>query len=86
MYGYGKSTQIQMTVDPSAKIGDYNKVLSEFHNHTNATRAKFGYDVGAYAAAKGYDGLRAKGAGWGCDYVTIYNRTKMIMLDTTESI
>lgn len=87
MYGSrGRSTQIQMTVDPSAKIGDYSKVYTEFHNQPYATRTKFGYDVGAYAAAKGYDGLRAKGAGWGCDYVTVYNRTKMIMLDTTESL
>lgn len=85
-YGWGGSpTQVSMTLHPSAKIGDYNKVENEFKKQPSSVRKKFGYDVGAYAASKGWDGLRAKDAGWGCDYITVYNRTKVICLDQTET-
>ena len=81
MYGsYGKRATATVTLDPSAKIGDYNTVYRQFSRESVSVRSRFG-DVGAYAAAKGYDGLRAKDGGWNCDYVTIFNRTKLIVLD-----
>lgn len=83
MYGGGlqSSKQVGMTLDPSAKIGDYSKVRSEFNRLPASKRQNFGNDVGAYAASKGYDGLRAVDAGWGCDYITVYNRTKLVIYD-----
>ena len=72
---------VAMTLATNANIGDYNKVSSEFSKLPRAQRAKFGNELGAYAASKGYDGLKAEDAGWGCDYIMVYNRTKLIVYD-----
>ena len=77
----GKLATAIMTLDPSAKVADYNTVWKSFKRLPNSTKYRYGHDVGAYAAAQGYDAMRAVGAGWGCDYVTIFNRTKVIILD-----
>lgn len=82
MYGgSGNKSTATVTLDPSAKIGDYSTVTRQFYKESPATQNKFRNDVGAYAAAKGYDGLRAVNAGWQCDYVTVYNRSKLIVLN-----
>lgn len=87
MYGWSghKNATVSITYDPSSKIGDFNAVSDAFDGLSRSEKARFNYDVGAYAAAKGYDGLRSKDAGWGCDYVIMYNRTKLIMLDNVDS-
>ena len=76
----GRSVTATITLDPSAKVADYNTVWKSFKRLPNSTKYRYGHDVGAYAAAQGYDAMRAVGAGWGCDYVTIFNRTKAIVL------
>lgn len=81
-YGYSSSkVTATITLDPSAKVADYNTVSRQFNRLQRSARSKYGFDVGAYAAAQGYDAMRARGAGWGCDYVTIFNRTKAIVLN-----
>ena len=77
----GRSVTATITLDPSAKVADYNTVWKSFKRLPNSTKYRYGHDVGAYAAAQGYDAMRATGAGWGCDYVTIFNRTKAIILN-----
>lgn len=77
----GKGATAQITLDPGAKIADFTSMQKEFANLTSKQRLAFDYDVGAYAAAKGYDAMRAKNAGVQCDYITVFNRTKMIILN-----
>lgn len=80
-YGWsGGAKTVAMTLDKSAKIGDYSKVRSDYNNLTRTKRAQYG-DLAGYAASKGYDGLKAVNAGMGCDYITVYNRTKLIIFD-----
>lgn len=81
MYGSGNRSTATVTLDPSAKIANYNTMARQFRNETLSVRRRFGSDVGAYAAAKGYDAMIAKDAGWGCDYATVFNRTKLIVLN-----
>ena len=80
-YGGSTSTTMGMTLHPSAKVGDYSQMRSEFSRMPSTQRAKYGNDVGAYAASKGYDALRAVNAGWNCDYITVYNRSKLVVFD-----
>ena len=80
-YGNGRKTTAQITLDPSAKIADYWVEKAKWKKLPQNIQNQFGGSIGAYLAAKGFDGARAEGAGWGCDYVTIYNRTKVIVLD-----
>ncbi len=84
---YGKrrvSTTVSMTLDPSAKVGDYASVSKKLQKDFSA-QATFGNDVGAYAASLGYDALKATNAGYKCDYITVYNRTKLIVRDQTDA-
>ena len=78
-YGSGSSTTIAVTMDPSSQIGDFRKMQSELANMSNSQRQKFGYDIGAYAASKGYDALKVDVGG--CDYLMVYNRSKLIVFD-----
>lgn len=80
-YGVGgKSTTVSMTLDPSAKVGDYKQINHEFRKLSSSERTnKYGGDVGAYAAAKGFDALAADVGG--CNYMTVYNRSKLIIFD-----
>lgn len=85
----GKNGTMRITLDPSAKIGDFDEIRNDFRNQPSSVKAKFVdrdgvWDVGAYAAAKGYDGVRAEGGGWMCDYTMVYNRTKLIIESTPE--
>lgn len=84
-YGRSGATTMSMTLDPTAKIGDFSALRREFANEPYSTQQKFGNDIGAYACAKGYDGLRAKNAGYSCDYVTVFNRTKLIICEDTQT-
>ena len=80
-YGAGSIKTVAVTLAANAKIGDFNAVESEFYNLPRSSRQKYGNDISAYAASKGYDALKAVGAGWGCDYVMVYNRTKLVIFD-----
>lgn len=77
----GVRVTASITLDPSANVADYRKINRAFYSLTSGERARFGNDVGAYAAAQGYDAMRAKNAGRNCDYITIFNRTKAIILN-----
>lgn len=77
----GKRATAAITLDPSARVGDGSAVSNSFYRQTSAMQAAFKHDIGAYAAALGYDALTWKNAGCGCDYTTVYNRTKLIVLD-----
>ena len=78
-----KPAVVTMTLSPNARIGDFNDVYTQFQKDLNIFR-KYNADVGAYAAALGYDGLRAKNCGWSSDYLTIFNRTALIVYDGIE--
>lgn len=80
-YGHTSPKTVGMTLAANAKIGDYYKERLAFGNLSASQKAKYGNDFAAYAASKGYDGLKAKDAGWGCDYITVYNRSKLIVFD-----
>lgn len=77
----GARATAAVTLDPSTKIGDGAKLRAQFYNLSRSERQKVGGDIGAYAAALGYDALKWTNAGWNCDYTTVYNRTKLIVLD-----
>lgn len=80
LYGRGSHTTMAMTMDPSAKVGDYFKLQREFRKlNRTEQKKKYGGDIGAYAAAKGYDALIADVGG--CNYMTVYNRSKLIIFD-----
>lgn len=83
-YGSSNAKTVAMTLSPSAKIADYNTILNEYNNIPVRTRtAKYGMDrkdgVAAYAASKGYDAVRT--TVWNCDYIVVYNRSKLICYD-----
>lgn len=77
----GGSKTVAITLQPNAKIGDYSTERASFNRLSASQKAKFGNDFAAYAASKGYDGMRVTGAGMGCDYITVYNRSKLIIFD-----
>lgn len=78
----GRSTTVTGTLDPSARIGSYHTVSQKWTQLPRTERRRFDYDIGAYAAALGYDALKATNRGiGGCDYLMVYNRTKLIFLE-----
>lgn len=84
MYGGSGAKTVAMTLHPSAKIADYSTILSEFNRIPASTRtARYGNDrkdgLAAYAASKGYDAIRTNV--WNCDYIVVYNRSKLICFD-----
>lgn len=82
--GYGRGggdKTVAMTLSPNAKVGDYYQIQSKFNSLPRKQRARFGNDMAAYAASLGYDALRAVNAGWNCDYLTVYNRSALIIYD-----
>lgn len=85
-YGYTGSKTVGLTLTKDAKVGDYNQLYSEFNRmHASTRNSKYGPDkrdgFGAFCASKGYDAICAKGAGYGCDYIVVYNRTKLVVFD-----
>lgn len=80
-YGGSSSKTMGMTLAANAKIGDFNTIQSEFSSLTRSQRQKYGGDMAAYAASKGYDALKAVNAGWQCDYIMVYNRSKLVIFD-----
>lgn len=89
MYGSHNPHMMKVTLDPTAKIGRYSAVRKQFNNLSHSDQQRFGGDEGAYAASLGYDGLvndfRYSGQNGGrYGYLTLYNRTKLVVFDTNE--
>lgn len=72
-------TQMMATVHPDAKIATPKQaraLQNQFSGLSRSEQAKFGHDVGAYVASKGYDGAQ-----WhdrSDPYITMYNKSAMI--------
>ena len=82
-FSYGQ-TQMMATVHPSAKIAtakEANNMDLQFSKMSKADRSKFGNDVGAYIASKGYDG--AQWHNRSDPYITMYNKSAMIFYGQT---
>lgn len=80
---YGRSATratASITLDPSAKVADYDSMRSRWQSLSRSDKKRFGNDIGAYAAAQGYDAMRKRFGFQNYDYVTIFNRTKTIIL------
>lgn len=83
-YGRGNNpTTLTMTMCGDVKIADFDNVLREFKQLDIQDQSRFGGSgrdgVGAYAIAKGLDALVHKD--WDCDYLIVYNRTKLVVLE-----
>lgn len=78
-YGSSSSKTVALTLDPSAKIGDYKTLARDFNSKQSSIRNKYNGDIGAYAASKGYDAIRHDVGG--CDYLVVYNRSKLVIFD-----
>lgn len=82
-FGYNRQ-QMMATVQRGTKIADFSttkRLDRQFGGLSSATKAKFGNDVGAYIASKGYDG-----ACWHNNsnpYITMYNKSAMIFYGST---
>ena len=73
--GY-KKTEV-VTLDPSAKIISFNALKAKYKAY-KGTKPK---DLGAFAAAMGYDAINAYGHGKSGSYTVILNRTKCVFMD-----
>lgn len=96
-YARGQNAQkiYTMTLDKSAKIGNETALKRQMANDTafkqacnsSSMNTRYTYDVGVYAAYKGYDAYvagsrRNSTDGTYSDYTVILNRSKVIILDT----
>ena len=83
-----------MTLDKSAKVGTESTLKRQMARDTEFQKAcsnsglnsRYTYDVGVYAAYKGYDafiayGGRSSSTGASSDYTVILNRSKVIIYD-----
>lgn len=73
--GY-KKTEV-VTLDPSAKIISFNALKAKYKAYKGAKPQ----DLGAFAAAMGYDAINAYGHGKSGSYTVILNRTKCVFMD-----
>ena len=95
-YCRGNSSQkiYTMTLDKSAKVGTENSLKRQMANDSafkqacssSSLNTRYTYDVGVYAAYKGYDafiayGGRSSSTGASSDYTVILNRSKVIIYD-----
>ena len=70
-----------ITFDKSMKIADGEKMYDELLDMDRKTAfKKYGMDLGVYIASKGYDAARFRESK-NVDYIAVYNRTKMIVLE-----
>lgn len=88
-YARGHGRIINMTIDKSAKVADFYDLLEETREDSGAfqpsNRSKVntaGKDIGAYAAAKGYDAISVPGS----NVAVVLNRTKLTILEKTGFI
>lgn len=84
-YYYG-NRQMMATVRPDAKIANKNqssKMRTEFLGMSRNEQARYGNDVGAYIASKGYDGAKWHDDSKPNAYTTVYNKSAMIFYGGT---
>lgn len=88
-YARGHGRIINMTIDKSAKVVDFYDLLEEsradyrtFQPSNNSRVNTAGKDIGAYAAAKGYDAIKVPGK----NIAVVLNRTKLTILEETGFI
>ena len=96
-YASGRSKKIYtMTLDKSAKVGTESNLKQQMARDTefqkvcnnSGMNSRYTYDVGVYAAYKGYDAYvagrgRYSSNGSSSDYTVILNRSKVIIYDAT---
>ena len=94
-YASGRAQKIYtMTLDKSAKVGTESNLKRQMARDTefqkvcnnSGMRSSYTYDVGVYAAYKGYDAYvagrgRYSSDGSSSDYTVILNRSKVIIYD-----
>lgn len=89
---YGKrGAVINMTLDKSAKVVDFYELMQmarndsgPFQNASNLSKIDdAGHDIGAYAAAKGYDAISVNN---GQGYTIVLNRTKLTIFEQTGNV
>ena len=85
-----------MTLDPSAKVGDYNELWGElvekadyyYEKDKTSPESQFwnSLDLGQYAALKGYDAVHVskEDTETSADYTVVLNRTKLVILEPDE--
>ena len=79
----GRATAV-ITFDKSMKVADGEKMYDELLTMDRKTAfKKYSMDLGVYIASKGYDAARFRESK-NVDYVVVYNRTKMIVLNDPE--
>lgn len=83
-YAKGHGRVINMTIDKSAKVADFYDLFSEsredmplFQPSNNSRDKTAAKDIGAYAAAKGYDAIKVPGK----NIAVVLNRTKVTILE-----
>lgn len=96
IYASGNSAQkiYTMTLDKSAKIGTESRLKAQMKKDTafqqacnsSGINSRYTYDVGVYAAYKGYDAYiarngRSSQSGASSDYTVVLNRSKVIIYD-----
>lgn len=80
----GYSYTETFTLDKSAKIVKYDEIEKEYREYRDAHPRSRIYDVGTFAALKGYDAINAEGHGESQSYTVVLNRTKMIIREHDE--
>ena len=96
MYGNeGARSTACVTISSNANIGDAEELRKAFKKLTYTEQQKYctqdyripGPDSGiaSFAIANGYDGLIWKDAGMDCDYLTMYNRHKLLVVDDPDN-
>ncbi|MBR5193073.1 MAG: hypothetical protein IKW37_01445 [Bacteroidaceae bacterium] len=77
--GYGDGqTVLKMAWNSKPKIANQGQLSYEFNKLSSSERAKYGNHLNTYAAAKGFDAMRTSGTQ---DYMVVFNRSKIAVLD-----
>ena len=77
--GYGDGqTVLKMAWNSKPNIANQGQLSYEFNKLSSSERAKYGNHLNTYAAAKGFDAMRTSGTQ---DYMVIFNRSKIAVLD-----
>lgn len=95
MYGQeGHRATACVTLAEEFNIADGEEIKREFRKLPIQEQLKYMSNdyrntqqgLASYAVAKGYDGLKWKNAGVACDYLTVYNRHKLIVLRDPNNV
>ena len=95
MYGQeGHRATACVTLTADFNMADGEEIKKEFRKLPIQEQLKYMSNdyrntqqgLASYAVAKGYDGLKWKRAGLDCDYLTVYNRHKLIVLRDPNNV